>query len=94
MSTMIFEKIKKIRSAENLTQVEFSEVVGCSLSGLKNYEGGRRSPNLEVISSICAAFPHYTLYLMHDTMPQPRVEGQITPEEKMHLDLNTQEKTA
>lgn len=94
MSTQISEKFKLIREAENLTQKQLSEMIGCSISGLKNYEGGRRSPNLETIMTFCQKFPKYTMYLMHDTMPEPRVDGQITPQEKMNEDLNSQAKHA
>lgn len=94
MSKKISEKIKDIRNAEKMTQPEFAEAVGFSISTLKKYEGAHNEPGFESVQKICAAFPHYTMYLMHEKMPVPAIEGQYTPEEKMQRDLNSQEKHA
>lgn len=94
MSTLIGEKIKSIREAEKITQKALCELTGFSIDTLKNYESGRREPKLSAVQKLCSTFPQYTMYLMFDEMPIPRVEGQITPEEKTNLDLNSQEKHA
>ncbi|MBD3610880.1 MAG: helix-turn-helix transcriptional regulator [Hydrogenovibrio crunogenus] len=94
MSTTIGEKIKSIREAEKITQKEFCEITEFKIDTLKNYESKRREPSFQAIQKICAAFPQYTMYLMHEKMPVPAVEGQYTPEEKLQRDLNSQEKHA
>lgn len=94
MSKEISEKIKSIREAEGLTQTEFGNMINVGKVTIARYEGGTRSPNFEIVQKICATFPHYTMYLMHEKMPVPAVEGQYTPEEKMQRDLNSQEKHA
>ncbi|WP_373020694.1 helix-turn-helix transcriptional regulator [Thiomicrorhabdus sp.] len=94
MSKKISEKIREIREAEGLTQTEFGERIEVGKVSVARYEGGTRSPNLEAIQKICAAFPHYTMYLMFDEMPVTTSDDQITPEEKKLRDLSTSEKTA
>jgi len=94
MSTPVSKKIKSIRESEDLTQKVFCEVCGFSIDSLKNYENGRRNPNLEAIQKLCKAFPHYTMYLMFDEMPANCGPDQITPREKTLRDLHSQEKHA
>lgn len=94
MSTPISKKLKDIREAEGLNQREFADLCGLVYGTLRHYEAEIRSPGFEAIQKICAAFPQYTLYLMHEKMPLPRSEGQITPQEKIHLDLSSAEKQA
>ena len=94
MSKKISEKIKAIREAEEITQRKLANMLGVGEVSIARYEANTRSPNFEVIQKICAAFPHYTLYLMHDAMPKPRTDDQITPAEKMNRDLSSSEKTS
>ncbi|RUM91074.1 MAG: transcriptional regulator [Thiomicrospira sp.] len=95
MSNTIGKKIREIRNAEGLTQDQFSSIAGFpSKRTLGSYERDEAEPGFESMQKICAAFPQYTLYLMHEKMPVPAVEGQYTPEEKMQRDLNSQEKHA
>ena len=94
MSTPISKKFKSIREAEGLNQKEFAERCGLNYGTLRNYEAEVRQPNLDAIMSVCAAFPHYTLYLMHDKMPVTTTDDQITPQEKTLRDLPIAEKNA
>ncbi len=94
MSNKISEKIKSIRSAEDLTQPEFVERTGIPLGTIKRLEGGSNAPNFEAVQKICTAFPQYTMYLMFDEMPANVGADQITPEEKKLRDLSTSVKTA
>ena len=50
------DRIKQIRKSYNLTQQEFAERIGCSRSGLANYEAGRNEPLDPIITSICREF--------------------------------------
>ncbi|EOK5539529.1 helix-turn-helix domain-containing protein [Enterobacter ludwigii] len=73
------EKVKAIRAAEKITQINFCEITGIPLSSLKNYEGGHSEPSLTNMLMITskARFEKYTLWLMTGkTAPQA---GQIAP---------------
>ncbi|MDC9588576.1 helix-turn-helix transcriptional regulator [Xenorhabdus sp. XENO-10] len=75
----ISEKIKAIRSAENLTQIQLCEVMCISISTLKKIEAGYREPSWETITKITMhpKFEKYALWLMTDkTAPE---SGQISP---------------
>jgi len=73
------EKVKAIRAAEKITQINFCEITGIPLSSLKNYEGGHSEPSLTNMLMITSKprFEKYTLWLMTDkTAPEA---GQISP---------------
>ena len=77
----ICEKIKLIRKTENLTQKEFCEETGLTLSALKKYETGlRNAPNGVELQKITTSqrFMKYTLWLMTDTVAPEA--NQISPE--------------
>lgn len=50
------ERLKKLRKALDLTQVEFAERIGTVQNTITGYESGRRNPSNPVISSICKEF--------------------------------------
>lgn len=50
------ERIKQIRKAKGLTQVEFGEKIGVKGNTITNYENGLRNPTDAVILSICREF--------------------------------------
>ena len=50
------DRIKLIRKSQNLTQQEFADRIGCSRSGLANYEAGRNEPLDPIITSICREY--------------------------------------
>ncbi|AYX99373.1 TPA: helix-turn-helix domain-containing protein [Klebsiella aerogenes] len=73
------QKLKALRKAEGLTQKSFCEACGLALGTVKNYEGGYKSPGIQVLMQVTntARFQKYTLWLMTDkTAPQA---GQIAP---------------
>ncbi|HBW3236822.1 TPA: helix-turn-helix transcriptional regulator [Klebsiella pneumoniae] len=75
----IGQKLKAIRKAEGLTQKRFCEACGLALGTVKNYEGGYKTPGLQVLMQVTntTQFQKYTLWLMTDkTAPQA---GQIAP---------------
>lgn len=49
-------RIKQIRKANNLTQVEFGEKIGVKGNTVTNYETGLRTPTDAVMLSICREF--------------------------------------
>lgn len=50
------DRIKQIREALNLTQVEFGNRLGVKGNTITNYESGLRTPSNSVILSICREF--------------------------------------
>lgn len=50
------DRIKKIRKAIKLTQVQFGEKIGVKGNTVTNYESGLRTPTDAVIKSICREF--------------------------------------
>lgn len=73
------EKLKAIRSAENLSQSQFAVITEISVSTLKKVEAGYHDPGWAILSKITQhpRFQKYTLWLMTDkTAPEA---GQIAP---------------
>ena len=50
------ERIREIRKALKLTQVEFGEKIGVKGNTVTNYETGLRNPTDAVLLSICREF--------------------------------------
>ncbi|AEX53142.1 DNA-binding repressor [Rahnella aquatilis CIP 78.65 = ATCC 33071] len=73
------EKIKAIRTAEELSQSKFCEIMEMSISTLKKYEGGHAEPGGAVLVKITQhpRFEKYALWLM--TGKTSEAAGQISP---------------
>ncbi|MFP1869242.1 helix-turn-helix domain-containing protein [Lonsdalea quercina] len=78
MSTPYGKKLRLIRIAEGLTQMQLRDLTGIGLSTIKNYEIGREV-GLSIIERILAhaQFQKYTLWLM--TGETATRSGQIAP---------------
>ena len=66
------ERIKSLRKANDMTQKEFSELIGVSRSTLAGYETGKIEPSLNVISRMANQFeisPSYFLRGMAVALP-------------------------
>lgn len=50
--SILAKRIKKLRTALNMTQKEFSAFVGCTAATLSAYENGSKSPSLEIVKGI------------------------------------------
>ncbi|UYB58717.1 helix-turn-helix domain-containing protein [Klebsiella michiganensis] len=75
----IGQKLKAVRKAEGLTQKRFCEMSGLALGTVKNYEGGYKTPGLQVLMQVTNTpqFEKYTLWLMTGkTAPEA---GQVEP---------------
>ncbi|EBX9425279.1 XRE family transcriptional regulator [Salmonella enterica subsp. enterica serovar Mikawasima] len=73
------QKLRKVRKAEGLTQKEFADLAGLSLSTIRNYESGQKTARAEIMESVLQVqrFEKYTMWILHDkTFPQA---GQIAP---------------
>jgi len=79
MSTPYGEKLRLIRIAEGLTQMQLSDLTGMGLSTIKNYEAQWKVAGLSIIDRFLSIdlFRKYTLWLMTgETAPEA---GQIAP---------------
>lgn len=50
------DRIKQIRKAKGLTQVDFGKKIGVKGNTITNYENGLRTPSDSIIFSICREF--------------------------------------
>lgn len=60
-------KLRAIRKAEVLTQKNFAELAGLSLSTVRGYESGHRLARSEIMEKALRVpqFQKYTLWLLH-----------------------------
>ncbi|CQJ09635.1 TPA: helix-turn-helix transcriptional regulator [Yersinia enterocolitica] len=80
MSSDLGEKVKAIRKAEGLSQVQFCEATGISISTVKKYETGLLEPGGGTLMKITthSQFKKYTMWLMTgDAAPEI---GQVSPD--------------
>lgn len=79
MSSNLSEKLKEIRKAESLSQAEFCEITGVSISTIKKYETGILEPGGGTLMKITnnPRFKKYTMWLMTDEAA-PEI-NQISP---------------
>ncbi|EAW1477920.1 helix-turn-helix transcriptional regulator [Salmonella enterica] len=73
------QKLREIRKAEGLTQQQFSDLTGISLSTIKNYERGQYDVGLKVLDAVfeLERFEKYMMWLMKG-VAKPEL-GQIAP---------------
>lgn len=79
MSSTLGDKVKVIRKSEGLSQSDFCELTGISISTVKKYETGVIEPGGTTLMKITKhpQFKKYTMWLMTgDTAPEA---GQISP---------------
>lgn len=79
MSSVLSEKVKAIRKSEGISQSEFCEITGISISTVKKYETGLIEPGGATLMKITTnpRFKKYTMWLMTDDVA-PEI-GQISP---------------
>ena len=65
-------RIKEVRTKLKITQQEFADRIGCSRSGLANYEVGRNEPINSVIVAICREFNVNEEWLRRTGKPRQR----------------------
>ena len=61
---MIGEKIKLLRTKNNLKQSDIAKIIGCSASAVGMYEQGRREPELSVVKKLAEYFGVSADYLL------------------------------
>ena len=60
----MYSRIKQIRKNHNLTQDEFAKRLNISISNIKSYETGRRTPSEAFINLICEKFHINKVWLL------------------------------
>lgn len=93
MATLSIDYAKKlllIRKAEGITQREFSEITGLSLSTIKNYEAGQKIAGIASVERVINTdkLKKYTMWILLDQVSPE--SGQIAPEQK---EINTEKDT-
>lgn len=80
-------RIRLIRSELNMTQQEFSNLIGSPVSSLSNWENGRNKPKLEILKRIAEVGNiHYKVLLFGDLRSHIMNNIQYSlPKEKKHL---------
>ncbi|MCI9092640.1 MAG: helix-turn-helix transcriptional regulator [Coprobacillus sp.] len=51
-ATLIGKKIKSIRETQNMTQMEFCELINCTQAALSGYENGTKIPSIDTLYTI------------------------------------------
>lgn len=70
MSTL-YERIKKVRKSNNLTQQKFGERLGLKQNTIATYEMGKTEPSDRTISDICREFSISEEWLRYGTGKMP-----------------------
>ena len=66
MDTTIFAKrLKELRLESGLTQLEASKRFGISNTALSQYESGKRTPGVSVLSALACAYHVPLSYFLH-----------------------------
>lgn len=80
---MIGEKIKALRKQKGITAKKVAEALNILPDTYRNYETGRREPNLETLSNIADYFGVSTDYLLgRETFQDPIDLLNLNPQEK------------
>lgn len=58
------QRIKELRKLQGLTQVEFSEKLGVSLSTVAMWETGKRTPNFKMLNELSDLFDKTIEYIL------------------------------
>ncbi|EAA9053086.1 helix-turn-helix domain-containing protein [Salmonella enterica] len=96
------QKLRQIRKAEGLTQKQFAELTGLSITTVKSYESSQQPARAKVVEAVLQVdlFEKYMFWLMKDkTLPSA---GQISPalsldgsiqSEADHVSIETDQKS-
>lgn len=80
------KRIQQLRKSRGLTQLEFADRIGTSLSMVKQLESGTKglSIDLLVVISACLNVSYEIIILGHDAS-SPTFDGALTKNQLMHL---------
>lgn len=64
---MLGYRIKELRTAQGLNQVEFGEMLNVTKQSVSNWENGNIQPSIDMLVRICTAFSVSADYLLELT---------------------------
>ena len=82
---MLSNRIKRLRTTHQLSQVELASALNVSKQSVSNWENDNIQPSIEMLIKIAALFHVSTDYLLGlDDKEYLQVSG-LTPEQKAHI---------
>lgn len=83
---MLGERIKTLRTARNLSQVELAKKLNVSKQSVSNWENNNILPSIDLIKKLAAFFSCSTDYLLEMEQEHLLVEfTDLTLEQRMHI---------
>ena len=80
---MIADMLKKMREQKKLTQQDVADGINVNSSTYKNYEYGRREPDLETVSKLADFYGVTTDYLLgREPLPNPFAELNLSNDDE------------
>ncbi len=80
---MIADMLKKMRESKKLTQQDVADGINVNSSTYKNYEYGRREPDLETVSKLADFYGVTTDYLLgREPLPNPFAELNLSNDDE------------
>ena len=73
------ERLRQLRNAHDLSQMEFSRQLGISKSSVNMYERGEREPNLEILGRIADFFNVDMDFLLGKSDIEKKAGGEFRP---------------
>ena len=84
---MLGDRIKALRQAQNLNQIQLGKALGVSKQTISNWENGNIAPSIDTLLTISNYFRCTTDYLLElDDLRTIDVTG-LTPEQISHIQM-------
>ncbi len=84
---MLSIRIKELRTAHNLTQVEFGNKLSVAKQTVSNWENDNIQPSIEMLVKIADYFGVSTDYLLGRSTDSSIDVSMLTPEEAAHIKM-------
>ena len=85
---MLGDRIKTLRTARNLSQVELARKLNVSKQSVSNWENINILPSVDIVKKLALFFSCSTDYLLEMEQDRIMVEfTDLTPEQKAHIQL-------
>ena len=93
------DRIQHIIKAENLSNLQFAQIVEISPASVTHLLAGRNNPSLEIIAKIAKRFPHYNLRwlilgegsIYTSSIQTPKEELPFAESSKLHPATNSEQ---
>ena len=88
VNRMLGDRIKTLRTARNLSQVELARKLNVSKQSVSNWENNNILPSVDIVKKLALFFSCSTDYLLEMEQDRIMVEfTDLTPEQKAHIQL-------